>query len=60
MYYKLKSSLLAVLHFTWKSLGGLFIYFEAASLQAGIRIVDCSEWKRMIAVFACLGEEFPV
>lgn len=36
----------------------LFINIEAASLQAGVRIVDCSEWKRMTAVFACLGEEF--
>lgn len=35
-----------------------FFFFEAASLQAGIRIVDCSEWKRMIAVFACRGEGF--
>lgn len=64
IYYKLKSSLLGILHFIWKSLGSLFIlflfffFFEAASLQAGIRIVDCSEWKRMIALFACRGEEF--
>lgn len=27
-------------------------------MQAGICIVDCSEWKRMIALFACRGEEF--
>lgn len=62
MYYKFKSSLFTILHFIWKSLGGLFIYCfffcEAASLKAGIRIVDCSEWKRMIAMFACRGEEF--
>lgn len=39
---------------------GWFVYFpfEAASLQVGICIVDGSEWKRMIAVFACRGEEF--